>query len=82
MANANARASIFDNGDFSLCAQLVPVSSPRGGLALTITSQRKESRKPEDEQVKFFACLDREGVQSLGDLIQRALKEETPGGQK
>jgi len=56
MANATARTTLFDNGDFSLHARLTPVTSPEEGYALTITSQRKESRNPNEEHVRFFAC--------------------------
>lgn len=75
MANlkSNSRATIFDNGDFSLHASIVPVSSPKNGHALTITSQRKESRNPTEEQVRFFTCLDNDGLQSLLTLIQSHL---------
>lgn len=73
MANATARTTLLDNGDFSLHAQLSPVQSPVGGHALTITSKRKESRNPNEEQVRFFACLDRAGLQSLQSLIQAEL---------
>ncbi len=73
MANANTRTTIFDNGDFSLHAQLAPVSSPQGGHAFTITSQRQESRNPHEEHVRFFACLDRQGLQSLAGLIQNEI---------
>ena len=75
MANAHSRTTIFDNGDFSLHAQLAPVSSPQGGHAFTITSQRQESRNPHEEHVRFFACLDREGLEDLSELIQRALNK-------
>lgn len=70
MANATARTTIFDNGDFRLNAQLAPVPSPQGGHAFTITSQRQESRNPHEEHVRFFACLDREGLQALAGLIE------------
>lgn len=73
MANATPRISLIDNGDFSLHAQLSPVSSPVGGYALTITSKRQESRNPNEEHVRFFACLDREGLQNLQELIQMEL---------
>lgn len=73
MANANTRIPLFDNGDFSLHAQLTPVISPEDGHALTITSQRKESRNPNEEQVKFFACLDRQGLVNLQNIIQLEL---------
>lgn len=76
MANATARTTIFDNGDFRLHAQLAPVSSPEGGLALTITSQRQESRNPHEEHVRFFACLDRQGLENLSDLISNELSRQ------
>lgn len=65
--------TIFDNGDFSLHARLAPTPSPRDGLALTITSQRQESRNPHEEHVRFFACLDRDGLQKQQTLIQSEL---------
>lgn len=70
MANATSRITLLDNGDFSLHAQISPVSSPVDGHALTITSKRLESRNPHEEHVRFFACLDRQGLQNLRDLIQ------------
>lgn len=73
MANANTRTTLFDNGDFSLYARLSPVASPEGGYALTITSRRQESRNPSEEQVKFFACLDRQGLEGLSELINLSL---------
>jgi hypothetical protein len=73
MANANTHTTLFDNGDYSLHAKLSPVASPEGGHALTITSRRQESRNPSEEQVKFFACLDPEGLQALTGLIQNEI---------
>jgi hypothetical protein len=70
MAIVTARTTLLDNGDFSLHAQLTPVSSPAGGHALTITSKRLELRNPNEEHVRFFACLDRAGLQNLQNLIQ------------
>lgn len=70
MANAT---TIFDNGDFSLHARLAPVTSPKDGHALTFTSKRKESRNPHEEHVRFFACLDRERLLSLHQLISKEL---------
>jgi hypothetical protein len=63
------RATLFNNGDFSLHAQISPVTSPSNGYALTITSQRRASRNPHEEQVRFFTCLDRQGLRALADLI-------------
>jgi len=65
--------TLFDNGDYSLHAKLSPVASPEGGHALTITSRRQESRNPSEEQVKFFACLDRQGLEGLSELINLSL---------
>jgi hypothetical protein len=65
--------TLFDNGDYSLHAKLSPVASPEGGHALTITSRRQESRNPNEDQVKFFACLDRQGLEGLFELINLAL---------
>ena len=79
MANANTRTTLFDNGDFSLHARLSAVVSPESGYALTITSQRQESRNPHEEQVRFFACLEREGLQALADLIQQTLQSPREG---
>jgi hypothetical protein len=63
------RTTLFDNGDFSLHARLTTVISPEEGHALTISSQRQESCNPHEEHVKFFTCLDREGLAKPGDLI-------------
>lgn len=73
MAKANTRTTLFDNGDFSLYAQLTPVTSPKDGLALTITSCWKSASKPDEEQVQFKTCLEREGLQNLQSLIQSEL---------
>ena len=77
MANANTRTTLFDNGDFSLYASLYPVVSPKDGHALTITSRRQESRNPNEEQVKFFACLDPEGLQALTNVIQNEIAKNS-----
>jgi hypothetical protein len=55
------------------------VVSPEGGYALTITSQRQESRNSHEEQVRFFACLEREGLQALAGLIQQELQVSREG---
>lgn len=73
MVNATKRTTLFDNGDFRLFAQLSPTPSPKEGVAFTITSQRQESRNPNEEQVRFSACLDREGLKNLQTLIQAEL---------
>jgi hypothetical protein len=65
--------TLFDNGDYSLHAKLSPVASPEGCHALTITSRRQDSRNPNEDQVKFFACLDRQGLEGLSELINLSL---------
>jgi len=76
----STHTTLFNNGDFSLHARLSAVVSPEGGYALTITSQRQESRNPHDEEkVQFFACFEREGLQALADLIQEALQTPREG---
>lgn len=86
MAQAAESTTVFDNGDYSLNVTLSPVTSPIDGQALIITSKRKESRNPNEEQVRFMACLDRGGLVKLGEIIQKQLtaarepKSATPGG--
>jgi hypothetical protein len=75
----STHTTLFNNGDFSLHAKLSAVISPVGGYALTITSQRQESRNPHEEQVRFFACFEREGLQALADLIQETLQTPRQG---
>lgn len=77
MAQAAETTTVFDNGDYSLNVTLSPVQSPIDGQALIITSKRKESRNPNEEQVRFMTCLDREGLTKLGDLIQNQLAKES-----
>ena len=78
MANANTCSddctTLFDNGDFSLRARIQSVTSPAGGLALTITSHRQLARDPLSAQVRFFACLDRQGLLALRGLLDAALQ--------
>lgn len=74
------QTTIFDNGDFLLHAKLTPTPSPVDGLAFTITSQRQESRNPHEEHVRFFACLDRKGLLSLAEMIEKSLLVAPEGG--
>lgn len=67
------RATIFDNGDYSLHVTLQPVCSPIGGQTLIITSQKHESRNPHEEHVRFLANLDSDGLSKLIDVIQEGL---------
>jgi hypothetical protein len=68
-----AKATLFDNGDFAYFVYLDQIRSLAGGLALTITSQWKSASKPEEEQIRFRACLDRQGLEQLQSLIQKEL---------
>lgn len=73
----STHTTLFDNGDFSLHARLASVASPVGGYALTITSQRRESRNPTEEQARFFACLERDGLQKLQTMIALELAKRS-----
>lgn len=66
--------TLLQGSDFSLHAYLTPVRSPANGYSLTITSQRQAVRNPGEEQVRFFTCLEREGLQALAELIQQTLQ--------
>lgn len=74
-----ARTTIFDNGHFSLHAHIRPVAALDGSLALTISSTLQTARRPQDEQVRFFACLEPQGLQALATLIQTALQAQQQG---
>lgn len=67
------RAVLFDNGDFSYFAHLRPLVSPSLGYALEISSLWKTALKPQEQQFRFRACLEREGLVQLRDLIDREL---------
>lgn len=69
-----AQATLISSCDYSLHAHLAPVVSPGGGFALTFTSRRQSVRNPGDEQVRFFTCLERDGLEALTDLIQQELR--------
>lgn len=73
MTEANVRTTIFDNGDYSLYAEISPSISPKEGLALTITSRWQSASHPQEEQVRFKACLERNGLEKLVNLIQLEL---------
>ncbi len=69
------RAVLFDNGDFSYYAYLKPVITPEKGFAFYITSQWRSALNPQEEQFRFKACLGREGLKQLRDLIERELSK-------
>ncbi len=71
----NPKTTLLQSDDFRLFAQLSPVRSPEGALALTITSKRLASRNPHEEQVRFFACLEPQRLQALADLITQTLQQ-------
>ncbi len=73
MTKAKVRTTIFDNGDYSLYAEISPSISPKEGLALTITSRWQSASNPQEEQVRFKACLERGGLENLVNLIQMEL---------
>lgn len=72
-------STIFDNGDFSYQVTVSPIRSPNDGFALTVTSRWKSASNPQEEQVRFRACLERGGVQVLVALLNRALQDNPDG---
>lgn len=72
----NQNRTIFDNGDYSLYAQITPTISPKNGHTLTITSRWKSSSNPDEEQIRFRACLEHEGLQALAAIIQNELSSK------
>jgi hypothetical protein len=73
--NLMQEAVLFDNGDFSYQVHLKPVISTEIGYALDITSQWKSALKPQEKQFRFRACVGREGLVQLRDLIERELAQ-------
>lgn len=73
MAKTITRSTVIDNGDYLLHAQVAPVDSPANGYCLTITSQLKSARNPNEEQVRFLACMTQDQLQNLGNLIHCAV---------
>ncbi|MEK0416614.1 MAG: hypothetical protein EB096_13285 [Betaproteobacteria bacterium] len=68
-----SRVTLFDNSDFRYLVRLQPVPAPVGGYALTISSQWASAAHPQQEQVKFRACLNRLDLTRLQKLIQQEL---------
>ena len=68
------RTTIFKSEDLRYYAAIESVTSSQNGFSLTITSQRPASHQPNEKHVRFLACLDREGLERLGALIQTSLQ--------
>lgn len=66
-------------GDYSLHAQIAPVIAPANHLALTVTSQKLESRHPHEEYVRLFVCLERDSLRALGEFILAQLELKPVG---
>ena len=88
MAESISRITFFDNGDLRYHAQVQALSSPtldaKSTYAFTITSQKRLSKAPSEELVKFLVCLSKSDLLRLSGLIQRAVaaapSEETAHG--
>ncbi len=70
----SSKVILSDNDDFRYFLALKPIPGPVGGHSLTITSQWDSSSKPQEEQVRFRACIDRAGLLRLQDLIRQELE--------
>ena len=73
MAQTISRITVIDNGDYLLHAQVAPVISPANGFCLTLTSQLKSARNPNEEQVRFLACMTRDQLLNLAHVIQNGI---------
>ncbi len=66
--------TILDNGDFSYFVEIEPTFwEPQTGFTLAIYSRRASAKNPTEAQQRFFACLDRQGLEQLGRLITEQL---------
>ena len=72
MAESISRITFFDNGDLRYHAQVQPLRNPEGTFAFTITSQKRLSRTPHEELLRFLACLSRGEMLNLASVIQSA----------
>ena len=69
----SGKVTLFDNRDFRYFIRLQPIPDPMGGYSFTITSQWESASRPKEEQVRFCACLDRNGLERLHTLIEQEL---------
>lgn len=70
------RTTIFKSEDLRYYAAIESITSSQDGFSFTITSQRPASHQPNEEHVRFLACLDRDGLQRLGELIRAILQSQ------
>jgi hypothetical protein len=80
MATTITRSTVIDNGDYLIHAQVAPVDSPTNGYCLTITSQLKSARNPNEEQVRFLACMTQDQLQNLANVIQNGISDQSVCG--
>ena len=69
----SGKVTLSDNCDFRYFISLQPIAGPVGGYSFTITSQWESASRPKEEQVRFRACLDRNGLERLHTLIEQEL---------
>lgn len=77
MAQSISRTTFFDNGDLCYHAQVQPLNGPPGVYSFTITSQKRASRSPKEEWVKFLACLSKQELLQLSQLLHDAASSNT-----
>lgn len=71
-------ATLFDNGNFRYTAQVQPVRwGSHAGFTLTLWSQWQGAKNPSEQQQRFFACLEREGLERLRTLIDQQLSADS-----
>jgi hypothetical protein len=74
--NMSALTTIFDNDDFSYFVEIEPTFwDEKTGYTLAIYSRWRGAKKPSAAQQQFLACLDRQGLENLGQLINEQLRK-------
>ena len=77
MAQSISRTTFFDNGDLCYHAQVQELNAPPGVYALSFTSQKRVSKAPREEAVKFFVCLNKDELCKLSQLLHDAASSNT-----
>ena len=71
--------TLFDNSDFSYFVEIEPTFwEAKTGYTLAVYSRRQSAKNPSESRQCFFACLDREGLENLGRLINQQLAKYKP----
>lgn len=67
------KKTIVDHGDFLVHAQIRSVHAPSGLFHLVLSSQWRQAKDPEGEQIKASIVLDADGLKTFRALVDAAL---------